>query len=167
MTKSLPPKSLVLYADDDYEDLDLVREAFNKYADNVELINFRDGIQLLDFIKQLQPGKPLPCLIILDINMPRKNGKEVLRDLRRMEGFEEVPVVLFSTSTLPSEFAFAKSFGAGFITKPLYTEQIAHLVDEMIEHCPEEVRKHVRERATAEDAKKLFSRITFKTAFTF
>lgn len=146
MTKSLPPKSLVLYADDDSEDLDLVKEAFNKYADNVELICFHDGIQLLDFVQNLQPGKPLLCLIILDINMPRKNGKEVLRDLRGMAGFEEVPVVLFSTSTLPSELAFAKSFGAGFITKPLYTEQIAHLVDQMIEHCPEDVRKNMRER---------------------
>jgi CheY-like chemotaxis protein len=76
--------------------------------------------------------------------MPRKSGKEVLKEMRNMEGFEDVPIVLFSTSTLPSEAAFAKSFGAGFLTKPLHSNQITQLVDAMIAHCTDDVKKNIR-----------------------
>ena len=47
MTKSLPPKSLVLYADDDPDDIELVQDAFKAYNNNVELITFRNGVELL------------------------------------------------------------------------------------------------------------------------
>ena len=49
MTQSLPPKGLVLYADDDPDDIDLVSEAFSEYAQNVELVTFSDGIELLRY----------------------------------------------------------------------------------------------------------------------
>lgn len=140
MTKSLPPKNLVLYADDDNDDIQLVRDAFSNYSQSIELLTFEDGSDLLNYLNELNSLETIPCLIILDINMPRKNGKEVLRELRDMSDFEEVPVVLFSTSTLPSEMSFAKSFGAGYVTKPLFTKQIHQLVDQMLEHCSDEVK---------------------------
>jgi CheY-like chemotaxis protein len=144
MTKSLPPKSLVLYADDDADDLQLVREAFHAYSQNIELLTFSDGTGLLNYIRSLGAFEPLPCLIILDINMPQMNGKEALRKLRNTAGYEEVPAVLFSTSTLPSEAAFAQSLGAGCVTKPLYAEQIHQLVDQMIAHCTEDVKQTIK-----------------------
>lgn len=144
MTKSLPSKSLVLYADDDADDRELVREAFADYNSSVELKTFKDGLELLQFIHAANPRESLPCLIILDINMPKMNGKEVLRNLRCMKDYEEIPVVLFSTSTLPSEKAFAESFSAGFVTKPLYAGQIYQLVDQMLDHCAEDVKKNIK-----------------------
>lgn len=144
MTQSLPPKSLVLYADDDPEDIELVSEAFQSYAQNVELLTFADGIELLNFIETIDPFHASPCLFILDINMPRLNGKETLRRLRRIENFAEVPAVLFSTSSLPADASFAKSFNAGFVTKPLHTSQVHIIIDEIIEHCSDEVKKNIR-----------------------
>jgi len=144
MTKSLPPKSLVLYADDDPDDIELVKEAFEEYSQSISLVSFDDGLELLSYVNRLKQFEPLPCLIILDINMPVKSGKEVLKEIRSMQHFEEVPIVLFSTSTLPSETAFAKSFGAGFVTKPLHTPQIYQLVDQLIEHCTENVKKNIK-----------------------
>ncbi|MBS1585539.1 MAG: response regulator [Bacteroidetes bacterium] len=144
MTKSLPLKSLVLYADDDRDDIELVKEAFKEYAHTVDLKTFADGEELMRYVNSHIPAEPLPCLIILDINMPRMNGKEVLRNLKQIPGYKDIPVVLFTTSTLPSEKAFAKSFDAGFITKPLHYSQIHQLVDEMIAHCPEDVRKTIK-----------------------
>ena len=146
MTQSLPPKSLVLYADDDPEDIELVSEAFYAYSQNVELMTFRDGIELLNFIETIDPFHAAPCLFILDINMPRLNGKETLRRLRRIESFAEVPAVLFSTSSLPADAAFAKNFNAGFVTKPLHTAQVHMIIDEIVEHCSDEVKKMIRKR---------------------
>lgn len=144
MTKSFTPKSLVLYADDDRDDKELVREAFQEYSRNIQLLTFGDGLELLRFVEQLDSFEPLPCLIILDINMPRLNGKQTLQALRQMERFQDVPVVLFTTSTLPSEAAFARSFDAGFVVKPLHTSQIFQLVDKMVDHCSDEVKKSIR-----------------------
>lgn len=146
MTQSLPPKSLVLYADDDPEDIELVSEAFLSYAQNVELLTFPDGIELLNFIETIDPFHASPCLFILDINMPRLDGKETLRRLRRIESFAEVPAVLFSTSSLPADASFAKNFNAGFVTKPLHTNQVHVIIDEIIEHCSDEVKKNIRRK---------------------
>ena len=146
MTQSLPPKSLVLYADDDPEDIELVSEAFQVYSQNVELMTFRDGIELLNFIRTIDPFHAAPCLFILDINMPRLDGKETLRRLRRVEAFSDVPAVLFSTSSLPADAAFAESFKAGFVTKPLHTSQVHLIIDKIIEHCSDEVKKNIRKR---------------------
>lgn len=144
MTQSLPSKSLVLYADDDADDRFLVKEAFKDYSRSIELQTFVDGAELLQYMHSATYNELFPCLIILDINMPRINGKEVLRQLRNKKEYDEIPVILFSTSTLPSEISFAKSLNAGFLTKPLYTEQIYHLIDHMIDHCAEDVKKNIR-----------------------
>ncbi|MBO9681494.1 MAG: response regulator [Flavisolibacter sp.] len=146
MTQSLPPKSLVLYADDDPEDIELVSEAFQSYSQNVELLTFADGIELLNFIETIDPFHASPCLFILDINMPRLDGKETLRRLRRIESFSEVPAVLFSTSSLPADASFARNFNAGFVTKPLHTNQVNMIIDEIIDHCSDEVKKNIRRK---------------------
>jgi CheY-like chemotaxis protein len=144
MTQSLPPKSLVLYADDDHEDIELVSEAFRHYSQNVELVTFNDGVEMLNYIRTIDPLQPAPCLFIIDINMPGINGKETLKRLRSFEAFSDVPAVLFSTSTLPADAAFAKNYNAGFVTKPLYTEQVHQIIDQIIEHCSDEVKKMIR-----------------------
>jgi CheY-like chemotaxis protein len=143
MTQSLPPKSLVLYADDDPDDIELISEAFQAYSNDLELMTFSDGIELLKFIESIDPFHASPCLFILDINMPRLNGKETLRRLRRLDSFADVPAVLFSTSSLPADAAFAKNFNAGFVTKPLHTNQVHHIIDEIIQHCSDNVKKNI------------------------
>jgi CheY-like chemotaxis protein len=143
MTQSLPPKSLVLYADDDTDDLALIREAFSNYMHALDLLTFKDGFELLRYVESLAPLQTVPCLIILDVNMPRLNGLEILKKIRSQKELIEVPVVLFSTSTLPSEAAYAESLHAGFITKPLVSSQIPEIVERLLSFCSEEVRRRI------------------------
>jgi CheY-like chemotaxis protein len=143
MTKALPPKNFVLYADDDPDDRELVREIFAQESSDIELLTFSSGRELLRYLDSQAPFSPKPCLVILDVNMPLLNGKEALKALRQKEGYADIPVVLFTTSTLPSEAAFAKSFDAGFITKPLHREQIHHIFDKFIEHCSDDTKKRI------------------------
>ncbi len=146
MTQSLPPKSLVLYADDDPDDIELLKEAFGELSHTLELLTFSNGIELLEYAEKLLHFEPMPCLVILDINMPLLDGKQTLKKLRTLQGFEEVPVVLFSTSTLPQEKTFARRYHAGFVTKPLHHRQIHHLLDQFVEHCPDEVKQRINKQ---------------------
>ena len=144
MTKSIQPRNLVLYADDDADDLQLVQEAFAEYAKDVEVVTVTDGGQALHWLQHLSDDDPTPCLIILDVNMPVLDGKQALVRLRQLERYEAVPVVLFTTSSLPFDKSFAHKHGAGFITKPLNLKQMELITEEFIGHCVEEVRKKIR-----------------------
>ena len=144
MTQSLPPKSLVLHADDDPDDIEIVKEAFKPYP-NVEVVSFDNGEALLVNAGYLSSLGLKPCLIILDVNMPRLGGKELLKELRNRKEFDETAIILFSTSTLPSEAAFAKTLNAGFVIKPLHAKQVDQIADIFIAQCPEEVRQRLRQ----------------------
>ena len=144
MTQSLPPKSLILYADDDPDDLDLVKDLFAKYETVVDLVTFDNGLQLLQYIKRSDLLHNGPCLVILDVNMPLIDGKENLKRLRSMDGCSDVPIVLFTTSSQPHEAAFAHKYNAAFITKPLHAAQAHMIVDRMLEHCAPDVQERIR-----------------------
>jgi len=144
MMPSQPPKHLVIYADDDPDDLELVRDSFEKYAQNVELISFEDGRKALQYLLALAQQRTTPCLIILDINLPGLDGKEMLKTIRTIHHFKDTPVVLFTTSSQPTDKAFARNLDAGFMTKPLSYEQMDLITEQFIEHCAEDIRKKIR-----------------------
>ena len=83
MTQVVPRKNIVLYADDDEDDLLLVKDSLSKYS-NVEVVTAQDGLEALSYLRNLSAADPLPCLIILDVNMPQLNGKQVLKDIKSM-----------------------------------------------------------------------------------
>ncbi len=117
---------------------------FNRYSANVEVVTVKDGNEALSYLKNLSQFDPSPCLVILDINMPRMNGKEALVKLRQMERFESVPVMLFTTSSMPMDMDFATRYKAGFLTKPIDIRQMDLVTDLFIDHCTEEIRKNIR-----------------------
>lgn len=143
MTASTPV-NIVFYADDDPDDLELVTDSFSRYAKNVEVVTASDGGKALQYFEDLQMEAPAPCLIILDINMPELNGKDLLVKLRQMERFSNIPVVLFTTSTQPLDVIFAKRYNAGFVTKPLNVKQMETITDRFIDHCAEEIQNQIR-----------------------
>jgi len=144
MTKSIFPKNIVLYVDDDVDDLMMVNEAFSQYARNVEVVLMRDGIEALSYLKRLSAFDPTPCLIILDINMPKMNGRETLHEIRKMDRYTDVPVVMFTTSTQLQDKAFFMQYGAGFLTKPLDLKQMEQITGKFIEHCTDDIQKNIR-----------------------
>lgn len=144
MTKFSTPKNIVLCADDDTDDLELVQEAFARYSNNVEVVTTKDGIQTCAYLESLSENDPAPCLIILDVNMPLMNGKEVLKKIRTYPRFESTPVVLFTTSSLPQDYDFAKKHHAGFVTKPLDVSQMEVITELFIDHCTDEIKKNIR-----------------------
>lgn len=146
MTRSNSPKHVVLYADDDRDDIALVQEAFAATTSEIDLILANDGVEALSILQSFSPLDPDPCLIILDINMPRMNGKEALSRIRKLQRFEKTPVVLFTTSSMPLDKHFAEKYNAGFITKPLNTQQMLEITDKFLDHCSPDVRQTTKRR---------------------
>lgn len=144
MTKSTSPRNIVFYADDDVDDLELVQDAFSRYSNSVEVVTAKDGSQALSYLQNLGESDPKPCLIILDINMPFFNGKEVLKKIRTLDHFVSVPVVLFTTSSMPNDQSFAEKYKAGFVTKPLDVSQMEVITELFIDHCSDEIKKKIR-----------------------
>lgn len=144
MTKELSTRYVILYADDDEDDRNLLEDAFSVYSSNVEMICFVNGVEVISYLESLGSFEPTPCLIILDINMPLVDGKEALKTIREMSKFANVPVILFTTSSQLKDKSFAEKYNAGFITKPIDVEQLKTIADIFIDHCTEEVRKKIR-----------------------
>jgi CheY-like chemotaxis protein len=107
---------LVLMADDDDDDCLLARDAF-QVSGIPGLIHFvGDGMELLNFIS----GSPtLPSIILLDLNMPRKNGHQTLKEIKSNPSFKRIPIVILTTSLEEDDKSFCRKEGAvSFITKP-------------------------------------------------
>jgi DNA-binding response OmpR family regulator len=132
-------KHFILYAEDDPDDLFFVKEAFERYDRNIELLHAGNGLEALQKLNKM--AEALPCLIILDINMPGLNGKDALIRIKQSEIFSRIPVVLFSTSSSDGDRVFALKWGAELITKPLHYSDLEKVAENFITRCESEVSK--------------------------
>jgi CheY-like chemotaxis protein len=124
----------VFIADDDEDDRILLQYAFTKYSPECRLVFAEDGVALMDALGQ---GHFDPCLIILDMNMPRLNGLEALQLLRRNPAYTHNPIVILTTSSDPADRRLAFDLGASdFLTKPLSLI----LLEQMVMHLRSEWR---------------------------
>jgi len=107
----------ILLADDDKDDQELFNEALTETKIPADLTTVDNGQELLDKLKD--PAEPNPDIIFLDINMPVKNGKEVLKEIKKDEELKEIPTVMLSTSDHSKDVE--ESFEAGanlYVPKP-------------------------------------------------
>lgn len=125
----------ILYVDDDMDDLMIIADAFEKYTDHLRVIHACDGVDALGKLEDMAARNTYPCLIILDINMPVMDGKETLKVIKSTPEYNEIPVVLFSTSNAERDKKFAEEFGADFISKPVQYTHLKQLVHEFVEKC--------------------------------
>ena len=135
MTQTSPHRHMVLYADDDGDDIDFVESAFSSTTNNVELVTTQDGIETIEFLEKLSTMDPDPCLIILDVNMPKLNGRQTLLRIKQNDQLSNVPLVLFSTSSDPRDKEFAKRNGASYVVKPFSYENLKSVVQWFIDQC--------------------------------
>ena len=133
-------KHTILYVEDDLDDLFMVEQAFEKYNSDIDVVHAKDGFEALKFLNEYQQNHPLPCLIILDINMPGMDGRETLIRIKQSERFKEIPVVLFTTSSSERDMAFARKWGAEFITKPLVYSELEDLAKSFTNLCDFEMK---------------------------
>lgn len=120
------PAHSVFIADDDEDDRLLLRYAFAEHSPECHLLFAEDGLALLDALSEAETE---PCLIILDLNMPRINGLEALQLLRHSPLYSNKPIVILTTSNEAIDRQNAFALGANeFLTKPLSMDSLGQMV---------------------------------------
>ena len=125
---------VIMLTDDDEEDLQMTVEALRESRLGNELRTTRDGEELMDYLlrrgRYAHPSEaPMPGLILLDLNMPRKDGREALAEIKANPDLRRIPVIVLTTSKAEEDIFRSYDLGVNsFITKPV---TFAGLVDAM------------------------------------
>jgi len=134
LDKQPKDKIIILMADDDEEDRLLAKDALEE-AHLLNPLEFvEDGEELIDYL--LRRGKfsnrknaPLPGLILLDLNMPRKDGRQALKEIKSHEQLKKIPVVVLTTSEAAEDILKSYDLGVNsFITKPVTFEGLVEVM---------------------------------------
>jgi CheY-like chemotaxis protein len=125
--------NVILLAEDDEDDQELIRIAFSKVTADHKFEIVNNGEEVL---KSLADNNHLPCLIILDLNMPILNGFQTLAALKNDPKFEKVPKVIFSTSDNDDNKKRSFSNGAvDYFVKPSNMKDLIATAEKMLAYC--------------------------------
>src|SRR5439155_14432523 len=129
-----PKPITILMADDDADDRQLTKEAFEESRLANDLRFVEDGEELLDYLKRRgkysdPANSPRPGLILLDLNMPRKDGREALAEIKANPDLSQIPVVVMTASKADEDFWRASDLGADmYLVKPVTFEVLVNVV---------------------------------------
>ena len=118
----MAPKMVILLVEDEAADAHLVRLAFEEGHVLVDLHHVGDGIEALEFLQRAPPYEqaPQPDIILLDLNMPRMDGRRFLEKVKDDPRFSSIPVVVLTTSDAESDLVMSYNLGvAGYVVKPI------------------------------------------------
>ncbi len=115
---SIEKKHTVLWADDDPDDLSLMHEVLKDKDHHFNFKEVQNGLQAMSYLNSLTDPNDFPNLIILDMNMPILNGRETLVQIKSNHKFENIPIVVFTTSNSELDRSFCRHYGVEMITKP-------------------------------------------------
>ena len=131
---------VILMADDDYEDRMMVKDSWEESRLSNDLRFVEDGVQLMDYLERrgqyTNPGdSPRPGLILLDLNMPKMDGREALREIKASPNLRLIPVVIMTTSSAEEDILRSYDVGANsYITKPVSFEGLVQIVRQLETH---------------------------------
>lgn len=135
------PPAPVLYAEDDENDVFLLERAFLRARVENPLQAVKDGAVAMRYLSGINEFSdrerfPRPCLALLDLNLPRKSGLEVLQWVRATAELRSLPVILLTSSSQTRDIQAAYALGAnGYLVKPAGTEKLVELVTSLRDTC--------------------------------
>lgn len=129
-------KSFILIAEDDADDRFLLKTAFEEkgYDDKIEFVE--NGVELLKFLHDIASKNSnqinFPGFIMLDLNMPKKNGREALQEIKQHPMFKAIPVIVYTTTKNENEIKRCYELGANtYIVKPSRFESLLKTIEDI------------------------------------
>src|SRR5260370_23771427 len=130
----------ILYADDDAEDRMLVKDAWEESRLANELHFVEDGEELMNYLHRQDKhasliDSPLPGIILLDLNMPKKDGREALREIKAEPHLRRIPIVILTTSQAEEDIYRAYDLGVNsLIIKPVTFHSLRHIIKRLAKY---------------------------------
>lgn len=122
----------ILIGEDDSDDRYLIQSAFDENMFNDHLHFLGNGVEIMEHLTEIEQGpspKRYPRFILLDLNMPKKDGRETLKEIKSHSEFQKIPVIVFSTANSEHEMLKCYELGANsYITKPNSFESLIQTV---------------------------------------
>ena len=125
----------ILHIDDDPDDQQLFRSAIDSLGIPSKIIGAANGTEGLAYLHQMKEKKTLPCIIVLDINMPKINGRETCIAIKKDEVLSTIPLIVFSTSSSLLDKLFFENKNVQYITKPTDFSRIVDVASIMLKQC--------------------------------
>jgi CheY-like chemotaxis protein len=127
--------SVILCVDDDEDDLFFIKEIISSHGHSLKIKEAKNGFAALNYLQEGLKNNELPCLIIMDLNMPRMDGKQTIDKIKEIEQLNKVPIVVFTTSSNPADQIFFENHGIRFITKPFDYKVFSKEIINLLAYC--------------------------------
>lgn len=126
----------ILYVEDDHDDRFFLNESAVSFSLPAEITYASDGSEAIDYLNK-STGKNLPSLIVLDLNMPKVNGKETLEIIKEDPNYSKIPVIVLSTSENKEDKEFCKSKGViSYLIKPGHFNEYELIIKSFLPFLP-------------------------------
>ena len=135
ITSQEPASRFILLGEDDTDDQEMLKEVFISIDTSFILFFVNNGKEILSALEKLKNNQ-MPCLIILDYNMPGLNGADILRELNTNERYKEIPRVVWSTSSSEKFRQICMQLGAmDYVIKPSNVIELEKIARYMLSLC--------------------------------
>ena len=125
----------ILLAEDDDDDYLLVQKALKQSDLDNQLKRVENGEVLMQYLQKStlnEPAYPRPDMILLDLNMPRKDGREALREIKQNDDLHDIPVIVFTTSKAAEDIAYSYETGVNsYISKPVEFKELIGIMKQL------------------------------------
>lgn len=125
-------KPLILLVDDDPDDLMLLRDAIESLGENFRFVEANDGRSALNLLRKCALDQSFPSLVVLDINMPILDGREMLAIMKSDTALKDLKVVVFTTSSNPIDINYCRQFNVAMFSKPFNITMLKNVALEII-----------------------------------
>lgn len=126
----------ILYVDDDEDDRLFLSETIQQISPETKVVHAENGVQALQYLNGIKDTPDqLPCLVVLDLNMPLLDGKQTYERIQKDPLLSKLPVVIFTSSQNPNDKAFFNRSGLTFVSKPLNISYMKTIAASFLNFC--------------------------------
>lgn len=131
----------VLIADDDQDDIEMLTAALKEAAGSLQVVVAGNGKSVLAQLNKTQApgGEALPCMLVMDMNMPQMDGRETVVAIKTDAHFRNLPILLFSTAKNKTDALFAEKWNVRYFQKPDTVQGLNDVAREIVAMCREKV----------------------------
>lgn len=119
--------TVIFLAEDNSADVFLIREALSQRGSAYELIVAEDGARVTNILERLGHDLPLPRIVLMDLNLPKVDGSDLLQKIRSHPATAKLPVIVITSSRSPRDRALAEQYNAHYFHKPFELAEFLNL----------------------------------------